>query len=747
MIGNIDSQINDRMQMYSGNPQALQQRYAQTQELVDLLALQKMKNDRAAATNAVQGAMQTDTSTYKGRLEQEAMQGARSDVLRSMAPGFQQQGQRMAQMQNRAAVGMPTTGLPTQAAPNMNRMANGGIVGYAGPDGSKVEATAPQMPVAGQTQNPSPGYLDPAVATFLRELEKLNKQLDAAFPQEKDLFEQKITDLINTTSPRVKRIASDSQFGLPKKDGMAQGGIVGYNSRGSVNLLEAALEAEGITDPATIALIRSIYAQESSSGQNTGVSPAGARGPMQVMPGTFTEMMGPDADINDPMTNLRAGSRYAQQMLARAEGDPRLAAAGYYGGRGGMNKLRAGNDVIAPQDGFPNISAYADEVVARLNSRRPPAIDTTGAGDLEAAGIDPSFYASTFNRGDKNTTSDVPILDESRFGVTTDRGMSPEQARTQDSKRKPVDRLPFGSPEFLARQERVGETAKEDVSGILNAFVNLPSTVTGSLYNLATQPNAVTRLMQKGAETSGVAPFMRGLGAPALPTPDPVYGFLGGDAKPKEADVPGIPGVLNDMPQPSDAQRFANAFPGAQAVVDQYAEEKDSRDKQQPKGGSDIDFRALREFLTAGGGQTSTAGALGAGARGLGAYQAAEQGRQDKINKAAAELTLKRDLAINEARMLDRRLLADYKNKLATGELKLVQDILEQLNDPFSATGKEYQAKADVIREKYERNPVERETALRSLKDKFLGDELKTVRQTLGGAPTTSAAITDMGLE
>jgi hypothetical protein len=129
-MANIDSQINDRMQTYSGNPQALQQRYAQTQELVDLLALQKMKNDRAAAASTIQGAMQTDTNTYKGQLEQEAMQGARNDILRSMAPGIQQQGQQLAQMQNRAAVGMPTTGLPSQPAPNMRFAASGGIIGY-----------------------------------------------------------------------------------------------------------------------------------------------------------------------------------------------------------------------------------------------------------------------------------------------------------------------------------------------------------------------------------------------------------------------------------------------------------------------------------------------------------------------------------------------------------------------------------------------------------------------------------------
>jgi hypothetical protein len=91
-VNNIDSQINDRMNAFSGNPQALMQRYAQTQELVDLLALQKMKNDRAAATSAVQGAMQTPSNTVKGQLEQEAMQGSRNDVLRSMAPGIHSKG-------------------------------------------------------------------------------------------------------------------------------------------------------------------------------------------------------------------------------------------------------------------------------------------------------------------------------------------------------------------------------------------------------------------------------------------------------------------------------------------------------------------------------------------------------------------------------------------------------------------------------------------------------------------------------
>jgi hypothetical protein len=168
--------------------------------------------------------------------KQQASEGIRG-LLSQLMPGLQQRGQQMQARPSMAMGGMgaparpaparpPMGGMPSMGAPNMNRMAMGGIVGYM--DGGDVEGKKPQIPMVGQTQNPSPGYLDPEVAAFLRRLEELNKQLDAAFPQEKDLFEQKITDLLNTTSPRVKRIASDSQFGLPKKDGMAMGGIVGY---------------------------------------------------------------------------------------------------------------------------------------------------------------------------------------------------------------------------------------------------------------------------------------------------------------------------------------------------------------------------------------------------------------------------------------------------------------------------------------------------------------------------------------
>jgi hypothetical protein len=209
----------------------------QPRGIVDLLASELKARD-AKARNQLNTMMAPapDPNTIISQNEKETENNVRQEIMQKM------QSMVVKENQNKARMNQALAGIAGQRANNMTRMANGGIVGYAGPDGSKVKAMAPQTPMAGQTQNPSPGYLDPAVATFLRELQELNKQLEAAFPQEKDLFEQKITDLMNTTSPRVKRIASDSQFGLPKKDGMAMGGIVGYATGGEI---EAYLDSIG----------------------------------------------------------------------------------------------------------------------------------------------------------------------------------------------------------------------------------------------------------------------------------------------------------------------------------------------------------------------------------------------------------------------------------------------------------------------------------------------------------------------
>jgi hypothetical protein len=121
--------------MFAANPQGLQQRYAMNQDLLDLLALQKLKKDKEAAQRSLQMQMQPESGTVKDQLEGQMMQATKQEVAASLAPGLQQQGQMMQAQQMQQAMG---GGVASQPAPNMVGMARGGIVGYA--PGGDVQA-------------------------------------------------------------------------------------------------------------------------------------------------------------------------------------------------------------------------------------------------------------------------------------------------------------------------------------------------------------------------------------------------------------------------------------------------------------------------------------------------------------------------------------------------------------------------------------------------------------------------------
>jgi hypothetical protein len=127
-MAGIDSIVNTRADAFTNNPQALMQRYAMGQDLLDLLALQKLKQDKEAAARSLQMGMQVPQGTIKDQLQGQVMDMTKREVVQAVAPGLQQQGQRMQaeQVQN-----MMGAGLPTQPAPALQGMAQGGIVGYA----------------------------------------------------------------------------------------------------------------------------------------------------------------------------------------------------------------------------------------------------------------------------------------------------------------------------------------------------------------------------------------------------------------------------------------------------------------------------------------------------------------------------------------------------------------------------------------------------------------------------------------
>ena len=105
------------------------------------------------------------------------------------------------------------------------------------------------------------------------------------------------------------------------------------------------------------ALIEAVVWQESRWRENA-VSPAGARGLAQLMPGTARDLgVNPD----DPAANLEGGARYLRQQLDRFDGDLERALAAYNAGPGRV--ISAG--------GIPRIretQTYVAAIIGRLSS-------------------------------------------------------------------------------------------------------------------------------------------------------------------------------------------------------------------------------------------------------------------------------------------------------------------------------------------------------------------------------------------
>ncbi|MFN4038933.1 MAG: lytic transglycosylase domain-containing protein [Erythrobacter sp.] len=109
-------------------------------------------------------------------------------------------------------------------------------------------------------------------------------------------------------------------------------------------------------------LLEAVVWQESRWRENA-VSPAGARGLAQLMPGT-ARYLGVNPD--DPFANLEGGARYLREQLNRFGGDLEKALAAYNAGPGRVE--RAG--------GIPNIREtreYVAAIMGRLASHARPS--------------------------------------------------------------------------------------------------------------------------------------------------------------------------------------------------------------------------------------------------------------------------------------------------------------------------------------------------------------------------------------
>src|SRR5690349_20041076 len=131
---------------------------------------------------------------------------------------------------------------------------------------------------------------------------------------------------INTTTPAPARTI------VPQAAPMASPARL---SAGQVGTLAAQSGA-----PSSLA---AAIAWQESGFNNAMISPANARGVMQVMPGTWSwvqaNLSATRLDPTSPTDNVKAGSLYLAHLLRETNGDPSLAAAGYYQGLASVRRI------------------------------------------------------------------------------------------------------------------------------------------------------------------------------------------------------------------------------------------------------------------------------------------------------------------------------------------------------------------------------------------------------------------------
>ena len=177
-----------------------------------------------------------------------------------------------------------------------------------------------------------------------------------------------------TPSPAVSTEVSKSLEGFSTGDAKVDSFIVESAARNGVDPL----------------LLYSIMHRESSF-KRMAVSPKGARGLMQLMPGTAARFG--VANIFDPRQNIEGGARYVRFLLDTFDGDVRLALAGYNAGEGAVMKY--GNRVppySETQEYVRRISERYELIRDPSTARFAPRVSRAQIARLKAAEPPPLVY-------------------------------------------------------------------------------------------------------------------------------------------------------------------------------------------------------------------------------------------------------------------------------------------------------------------------------------------------------------------
>lgn len=292
-LGNVQ----DRVDAYRNNPEALQQQYAVSQDMLDLLALQQIKSEKDAAIRnmQLQMAQQGPQPTVKQQLEGQVMDMTKQDLAKQTGMVGQQQEQQKQQAMQQLMSGIARA--PGAANVMPARMAGGGIIAFQG------QGAVP-MPVAPRPQIKS--------SYDYKELRDAAAKLGIPFSiymprQEYEETKQRLNEYLRTgqlppAQPKVEAEPEPRQLGASPEE-MAGEAMVPPKPSGVLGLLTPNLSQAASTVKRVVMGDRpKFYSEELGYGPPPPV-------PQQVNQAEFDRVkqqtqQGPQFDISSPATAI-----------------------------------------------------------------------------------------------------------------------------------------------------------------------------------------------------------------------------------------------------------------------------------------------------------------------------------------------------------------------------------------------------------------------------------------------------------